>query len=117
MKKNCKHISSFCIVLAVMFLICITGGCTKEIDGGPEPDIIVTAKNEYTLKPERQMLEFNVSSNTEYNITTNAEWIKYLPGNNSKAVTNTSARFDIIENFTYSERKGTIFLKTKDITQ
>lgn len=77
---------------------------------------IIPAESNFTLDALGQVLEFKVGSNVNYTVSTSAEWIKYTQ-TSTKGVTEKTLKFTIDENFTISARKGTIFIKSDDITQ
>lgn len=77
---------------------------------------IIPAEKNYKLDADGQALEFKVKSNVSYTVSTSSEWINYTQ-TASKGLAEKTLKFTIDENFTISGRKGTISLKSNDISQ
>lgn len=79
-----------------------------------QKDAIVLADNEYTLPSDGGHLDFNVSSNVEFKVTVEGEWIKQVE---SRGLTDKPLYFDVAENTSEDERDGRIILTGEKIQQ
>lgn len=79
-----------------------------------QEDAIVLAENEYTLSSDGGHLDFNVSSNVEFKVTVEGEWIKQVE---SRGLIDKPLYFDIAENTSEDEREGKIILTGEKIQQ
>lgn len=81
-----------------------------------QTDAILPVQNNYRLDAKSQTLEFKTSSNVEYTISTSAQWLKNSAAG-TKGLVEKNLKFEVEENFSFSERNATITLKSEDITQ
>ena len=79
-----------------------------------QKDAIVLADNEYTLPSDGGHLDFNVSSNVEFKVTVEGEWIKQVE---SRGLTDKPLYFNVAENTSEDERDGRIILTGEKIQQ
>jgi len=79
-----------------------------------QKDAIVVADNEYTLKADGGRLDFNVSSNVEFKVTVEGEWIKQVE---SRGLTEKALYFDVAENTSEDAREGKIILTSENVQQ
>jgi len=79
-----------------------------------QKDAIVLAEDEYTLPSDGGHLDFNVSSNIEFKVTVEGEWIKQVE---SRGLTDKPLYFDVAENTSEDEREGKIILTGEKIQQ
>lgn len=79
-----------------------------------QKDAIALAENEYTLSSDGGHIDFNVSSNVEFKVTVEGEWIKQVE---SRGLIDKPLYFDIAENTSEDEREGKIILTGEKIQQ
>ena len=79
-------------------------------------DAIIPADTVYTIEAKSQKLEFGISSNVEYELKTDAAWIK-VSQEETKALVNKKITLEIEENSGFETRKGIITVKSQNITQ
>ena len=79
-----------------------------------QKDAIVIAENEYKITAEGGHLDFNVSSNVDFKVSVEGEWIKQV---DSRGLTNKPLYFDIAENTSEDEREGKIVLINDNVQQ
>ena len=79
-----------------------------------QKDAIVIAENKYTIPAEGGHLDFKVSSNVEFNVSVESEWIKQV---NSRSLIDKPLYFDIAENTSDNEREGKIVLTSENVRQ
>ena len=81
-----------------------------------QKDAIIPADTVYTITAQSQKLEFGISSNVEYELATDAAWIK-ITQVETKALVNKNITLEIEENSGFETRRGIITVKSQDITQ
>lgn len=81
-----------------------------------QKDAIIPADSIYTVEANGQTLEFGISSNVEYELNSEADWIK-LVQTNTKALVNKTISVEIAENNGFETRTGVIHIKSAGITQ
>ena len=78
-------------------------------------DAIIVAKNEYEIASEGGQLEFKVSSNVDFEVSTSADWIKQNIG--SRGLTEKTLNFTIKENKAKESRSGEIIVTYGELKQ
>ncbi len=81
-----------------------------------QKDAIIPADSVYNIGAESHVFEFGISSNVEYSISVDAEWIKCRQ-TETKALVNKNIEFEVEENSSFESRKATVTVKGKDIVQ
>lgn len=81
-----------------------------------QKDAIIPASESFTVEANSQVLEFGISSNVDYEITSDTDWIK-IAQTETKALINKNISLEISQNDGYESRTGTVVVKSKDITQ
>ena len=81
-----------------------------------QKDAIIPADTVYTIEAKSQKLEFGISSNVDYELATDAAWIK-ITQVETKALVNKNITLEIEENGGFETRRGNITVKSQGITQ
>ena len=78
-------------------------------------DAIIVAKNKYEVAPEGGQLEFKVSSNVDFQVSTSVDWIKQNTG--SRGLSEKALSFTIEENEAKESRSGEIIVAYGELKQ
>lgn len=78
-------------------------------------DAIIVAKNEYEVAPEGTQLEFKVSSNVDFEVSTSVDWIKQ--NTSSRSLVEKALSFTIEENEAKESRSGEIIITYSELKQ
>lgn len=81
-----------------------------------QKDAIIPADTVYTIEAKSQKLEFGISSNVDYELATDAAWIK-IGQTQTKGLINKNITLEIEENSGFEARTGIITIKYKEIIQ
>lgn len=81
-----------------------------------QKDAIIPADSVYNIGAESHVFEFGISSNVEYSISVDAEWIRCRQ-TETKALVNKNIQFEVEENSTFESRSATVTVKGKGIVQ
>lgn len=93
-----------------------TGGLNDSISITQlQLDAIIVAKNEYEVAPEGTQLEFKVSSNVDFEVSTSVDWIKQNTG--SRGLSEKALSFTIEENEAKESRSGEIIITYSELKQ
>ncbi|EOS08767.1 leucine-rich repeat protein [Phocaeicola sartorii] len=75
-----------------------------------QKDAIILSKKEYTVSPSGEVLEIELNSNVEIEVTTDDNWITSIETPESRALVNHKLFFQIAANETKNARNGHIFI-------
>ncbi len=81
-----------------------------------QKDAIIPADTLYIIEARNQTMEFGISSNVDYELGTDAAWIK-IGQTQTKGLINKNISLEIEENSGFEARTGIITIKYKEITQ
>ena len=79
-----------------------------------QQDLLVVPQEEYTVKPEKTVLDINVDANIEFAVMTSDNWIQQIV---PRSVSTKTLRFEIAENDSEKSRIGNIILQGKNISR
>ena len=79
-----------------------------------QKDAIILAENEYYIKADATQLSFEVSSNVDYRVSIDCDWIKEV---STKALSTETLKFDISENKETAQRTGKIRISSGTVSQ
>ena len=80
-----------------------------------QKDVILVAKDEYTIESKGGTLDLDVSTNVALDVKTTEEWIKYNPS--TKGLNDLKIHFSIDENKEYKQREGKIIIYKDSLQQ
>ena len=81
-----------------------------------QKDAVIPADTLYKISAQSQTMEFGISSNVDYELETDAAWIK-IGQTQTKGLINKNITLEIEENSGFEARTGIITIKYKDIIQ
>lgn len=79
-----------------------------------QKDAIVLAENEYYIKCDVTQLSFDVSTNVEFDVQINCDWIQQIE---VKGLSVRSLNFSVMENLSDEKRSATITLESGNLSQ
>ena len=80
-----------------------------------QKDAIIVAKNEYEVAPKGEKLEFTISTNVDFEVSTSVEWIKQ--NTDSRGLVGKELSFTIDENEGMESREGEIYITFENLKQ
>lgn len=80
-----------------------------------QKDAIIVAKDNYTVSPRGEILDFKVNANVDFEIESSADWIKQSP--DSRTMKEVNLRFIISANPDSSPREAVITLSANNLKQ